>query len=144
MPVEAKFMSPLDTRKIGDRRWLLIDDLVYQTAILGSILVVPRGFQTDFASIPSYVGSLFPIVGAYDPAAVVHDAGYGGAVTTQDGQRINLIKEWSDRLFHEAMLACGVSPMRAWIMYRAVAAFGDPSRHPLAAHASSTGGRIKA
>jgi hypothetical protein len=68
---------------------------------------------------------------------VLHDAAYAGALMTLDGRRIWLIKPWADRLFHEALRASGVNAARAQVMYLAVKFAGDPSQHPLAAHANA-------
>lgn len=128
----AQFLSPLRVEKIGARRWMLTDDLVFKTEILNGYFVAPRGFQTDFASIPRFLWALFPQVGKYDGAAVIHDAAYGFALTTlHTGQRVHLVKSWADKVFYEGMKAAGVNGVSAWLMYRAVARFGDPGRHPL-------------
>jgi len=126
-----KFLSPLDTRKIGAQRWLLLDDLVFKSDYLKGILIAPRGFQTDLASIPRIFWAIAPKEDIYDPAAVIHDAAYGHALVTNEGNRIELIKPLADKMFLEAMLCCGVSSWRAHIMYQAVSIFGNPSTHPL-------------
>jgi hypothetical protein len=133
----ATFLTPLRTEKIAVRTWLLTDDLLYRTELLDGVLVVPRGFQTDFASVPRWAYSIFPPTDLYDAATTLHDAGYGHALYTPDHQRVHLIKDWTDRLFYEAMRASGVGRIRAAVMYRAVAWFGHPEAHPLVAHAQS-------
>jgi len=130
----AAFLTTLRTEKIGAQRWLLTDDLVYQTALLHGVLVAPRGFQTDLASIPRSLWVLFPKEDLYDQAAVIHDAAYGHALTTTDSARVELVKPWADRIFQEAMVASGVSPTRAALMFRLVSWFGRPAAHPLAAN----------
>jgi len=131
---EAAFLTPLRTEKIGPRRWLLIDDLVFSSSLLLGVFCVPRAFQTDLASLPTWLGGLFPRVGLYDAPAVLHDGAYAGALITIDRERIWLTKPWADRLFFEAMTASGVSQWRASVMYQAVVWFGNPQAHPLAAH----------
>jgi hypothetical protein len=128
----AQFTTPLEIRKIGPRRWMLINDLHFQSERYWGTFVVPRGFQTDFASIPSVLGSLFPIVGAYDPVAVVHDAGYMHALTTLSGTRVHTVKHVADNLFAEGLEAVGVGWLRRRLMTRMVRLFGDPLTHPLA------------
>lgn len=141
--MSAGFLSPLRTEKIGARRSLLIDDLMYESVILPGLFIVPRGYQTDLASIPRILWIAAPPVDVYDPAAVVHDGGYGNALLTEHGERIFLIKAWCDRLFLEACLSVGVSRWRAELMYQAVHRYGDPDGHPLAAHRTfNTGDRI--
>jgi hypothetical protein len=127
-----RFLSPLRMETIGDRRWLLIDDLIFQSAKYRGIVVAPRGFQTDLASIPRLAWTFVPKVGKWDFAACVHDAGYGNALVTEHGDRIFAVKAVSDTLFLEGMHAQGVNGFLAQFMYRAVSLFGNPEGHPLA------------
>lgn len=129
--MRAEFLSPLRTEKIGPRRWLLIDDLLYRSAILPGVFIAPRGFQTDLASIPRPFWVMFPKVDVWDHIAVIHDAAYGNALMTQGGERIFLVKLWADRLFAEGLQVAGVGNPRRALMYRLVSWFGDPLGHPL-------------
>lgn len=74
-------------------------------------IVVPAGFDTDYASIPRIFWSIYPPDGSYAPAAVVHDWLYWSQDFTRDE---------SDRVFYEAMTALGVPWLRRQIIYRAV------------------------
>lgn len=48
----AKFLTELDARlKDDDSTWEIGIPLVYESDIIGQI-IVPEGFQTDFASVP--------------------------------------------------------------------------------------------
>lgn len=129
------FLTPLRVEKIGPQTWLLIDDLHFQSQALDRIVIAPRGFQTDFASIPRFLWSIFPKVDRWDAAAAVHDAGYAGALTDIDGNRIAVTKKESDRLFLEGCRALKVNVIIARIMYVMVRLFGDPLDHPLVANA---------
>lgn len=133
----AAFLTPLRFEKIGDQRWLLTDDLLFQSAQLGKVVIVPRGFQTDLASIPRFLWSIFPKTDRWDSAAVVHDAGYAGALTDIDGNRIAVTKQESDRLFREGCRVLKVNAVIAYIMYWMVRLFGDPLTHPLAENAAA-------
>jgi hypothetical protein len=128
----AQFLTPLRIEKIGPRRWMLIDDLKFHSERYDGVFVAPRGFQSDFASIPGVLGSLFPIVGSYDPVAVIHDAGYMHALTTLSGTRVHTVKHVADNLFAEGLKAVGVGFLRRRLMTRMVRLFGDPAVHPLA------------
>ena len=46
-----KFLTELDVTCIDDGIWRLDDPLVFESDILDKI-IVPAGFQTDFASVP--------------------------------------------------------------------------------------------
>ena len=136
--MSSAFITPLDTRKIGPQRWLLLDDLIFRTDALNGFVIAPRGFQTDLASIPRVAWAIFPKEDLYDAAAVIHDAAYGHALTTLDGDRMHVIKPIADRLFLECLLTLGVSRPRAQLMYWAVVQFGHPETHPLAANVPET------
>lgn len=129
----AAFLTPLRLEKIGPQRWMLIDDLYFQSAILPGVFIAPYSFQTDLASIPRFAWVLFPKVDKWDRSAVMHDAGYGNALLTPNGDRIHLIKSWCDRLFREGLKADDVTGWEAQFMYRVVRRFGDHQGHPLAA-----------
>jgi hypothetical protein len=126
------FLGPLDLRQIGPRRWMTLDDLVFRSARYAGYFVVPRGFQTDLASIPAALwGPLLPPVGAHDRAAVLHDAAYAHALLTHRGARIRCAKHVADDLFAEALRADGVPVWRRVLMVAAVRKFGDMDAHPL-------------
>jgi len=128
----ARFLTPLRTETIGERRWLLTDELVFYSAQYRGIVVAPRGFQTDLASIPRAAFLIFPKVGLWDHAAVIHDSAYGNALVTDKGDRIFTTKTVADNLFREGMKANGVWSIAARLMYRTVYLFGNPKGHPLA------------
>lgn len=128
------FLTPLRVEQIGARRWLLTDTLIFRSAALRGTLAVPRGFQTDFASIPRFAWVLFPPADSYNPAAVMHDGAYANALMAQSGARVFLVKRLADDLFEECLRAVGISLWRRWVMATAVRAYGTPEGHPLAAH----------
>ena len=68
----AKFLTDLDGRCIDDGCWLLLSPLVYQSDIVGRI-VVPAGFCTDFASVPRvpFIYELFGDRAHHE--SVIHD-----------------------------------------------------------------------
>jgi hypothetical protein len=45
----------------------------YTVVVDGKTIIVPKGFITDFASVPRLFWRLFPPFGKYTPAAVLHD-----------------------------------------------------------------------
>jgi len=78
-------------------------------------IVVPKGFETDLASVPWPASMLIPKSGKYNPAAVLHDY----ICSTQERPRAEC-----DRIFLEAMEVVGVPLVKRRIMYRAVRMFG--------------------
>ena len=76
---------------------------------------VPAGFVTDFASIPWGLWNMFPPLGPWARAAIVHDylyetGGLGGKYTRKE----------ADQVFREAMAVVGVPAWQRSVMYRAV------------------------
>lgn len=104
------FLSPIIYEKIGPRRWRLHADLVYEASD-GAIYTVPKGTETDCASIPRIFWVIIPPVGAYDGPAILHDWLYlTGVLSRKD----------ADRLFLEAMIDCEVKEWTRTKMYYAV------------------------
>lgn len=86
--------------------------------ILDRTVYVPKGFRTDFASIPKVARSLVPQLGPWTGAAVVHDALYWV------GPSWGFTKEDADTAFNILMKEAGVKAWRRNIIYRAVKYFG--------------------
>jgi len=125
--VEAAFLSDLHVAELWSGLHRLLDPLIFYSAILRGILTAPTGFVTDYASSPRPFWSLVPPDGPWKWAAVVHDAASQGALVTENGVRIHLVKNVTDELFREAMSVppCNtVSPVKRWVMYRMVRRFG--------------------
>ena len=84
--------------------------------------VIPAGFETDFGSVPAWLRSF---VDDDDPQAlcpfVVHDKRYNDAI----GPRA----QWDEELY-ENCIACGMSRVKAWIIYRAVRLGGGSHYQP--------------
>jgi Protein of unknown function (DUF1353) len=54
--------------------WFLIENLVWSSPhTLPSEVDIPRGFVTDFASVPRIFWSIFPPIGTYGLPAIMHD-----------------------------------------------------------------------
>jgi len=105
-------MSPfpeLIVIKIGARLWKLYADYKYKD------ITVPKGFVTDFASVPSLFWIIVPPDGEYTAAAVVHDFLY----CLQDRTRNE-----ADNIFLEIMRELGVSAWKREVMWLAVRMFG--------------------
>lgn len=112
----TKFCLPLvyedQSLESGKFQIKLKENFIYLSS--RGVITVPKGFVCDLASIPSVCQSIIPKVGVYDAAAVIHDAMY---------QFKMYDRKTCDLIFHEALLDSGVSPVQAWIMYKAVDLF---------------------
>lgn len=76
---------------------------------------IPKGFRLDFASVPRPLWAIFPRVGRYTRAALVHDRLYHQA----RGSRA-----LADSVFLAIMEADKVPAWQRWAMYLAVRVFG--------------------
>jgi len=114
-PVSARFLSELDTRLYDEHSGLhkLLAPLIFYSAELNKLIIVPTGFITDFASVPRIVGA-YLLFGSKGPkAAVVHDWLYSGGIE-------GLARAAADRVFLEALKASGYSNTTSYPMYWAV------------------------
>ena len=85
----------------------------------GKEVIVPRYFKSDGASVPRFFWRLvFPSSDTKAiRAAFAHDYIYR---MHPDGWT----KEDADRMFHDLLIADGVSKFRAWLAYKGVSWFG--------------------
>ena len=90
-------------------QWVLQKPLAYRS------IVVPAGFVTDFASIPSPLCNLIPRTDRYLSAAIVHDFLYWDQSCS---------REQADRLLFAAMENAGVPPLKREAIRAAVRALG--------------------
>ena len=90
--------------------------LLHDTKLFG--YVVPKGFTSDFASVPRGLWNMFPPWGQSFRAAVVHDHMYATAYKT---------KKIADKIFYTNLRRSGVGYIKAKAMYRAVRLFGRGS-----------------
>ena len=102
-------LSPLD----DGYSWKLLSPFRYRIGEMDSdeIITVPKGFVTDFASIPRMLWVVLPPWGTYGKACVLHDYLYFSGI--YDRNRC-------DDIFLESMGVLDVSWVKRRIMYRGV------------------------
>lgn len=89
--------------------WAVRADLVWQDKT--ERITVPKGFETDLASIPVALRSLMDRNGVSRRPAVLHDFLYGSHVVT---------RARADALLRRALLAEGESAFAAWVYWAGV------------------------
>ena len=110
------FKSELHSKMLKNEKHELLQPLVFES-LIGEI-IVPKGFVTDFASVPR-IPIVYALTGnTSHRAAVVHDYLYG-----DNGLRVSRKK--ADKVFLEAMKSRKVSGWRRYSMYWAVRLFGS-------------------
>ena len=82
-------------------------------------LRVPKGLETDLASIPQFLQNVIPLVDNHLQAAIVHDMCYRS--------RVGVSKTDADNMFYDSMRSLGVGWLKAQMMYQAVRMFGGGS-----------------
>jgi hypothetical protein len=104
--------SPV-VRAFGDNKfWIVAEDMVYVIGRTSDRIVVPKGFVTDFASIPQALWSFgLTSHGQYSRAAVVHDYLYWSQGCS---------REQADRLLVIAMKESSVSSFDEFLVYQGV------------------------
>ena len=114
----SSFTTPLIVEPINNRQWELIDEFSYYTNLFdkSTTIIVPKGFITDFASVPRFLWSIFPPWDKYGKAAVLHDYLYSYQIFE---------RKICDRIFYEAMTVLGVPWWKRKVMYLAVRVFGE-------------------
>jgi hypothetical protein len=118
----SSFTAPLRveiTQREREGRTLarLLEPFSYFVGGEGSadVVIVPRDFETDFASVPWLFRRIFPALGPWAKAAVVHDYLYANRLRP---------REDCDAVFYEAMGVLGVPQWKRSLMHGAVRVFG--------------------
>lgn len=109
-------LEPLG-RFVGPETYRLEEEMQYwwggeQTGVL---IIVPTGFETDFASIPRFFQRLLPKLDKHRRAAILHDYLYAKQICE---------RHVCDLIFLEAMEVLKVPTWKRHAMYRAVRMFG--------------------
>ena len=75
--------------------------------------------KTDLASIPTFMGWFARRHGRHTPAALMHDQ----LITDRPEllpPELRMPPAEADRLFRQALLACGVPPVKSWVLWTGV------------------------
>jgi hypothetical protein len=124
-PASSEFLTKLRDERVSlvGRDRILLAPLVYYSALLGQLILVPAGFVTDYASVPRAPLTYWLFGGVGDEAAVVHDFLYEKGLVPRDV---------ADAVYGEALAACGVPAWRRGPMVLAVRLFGAGRYSPAA------------
>lgn len=110
----SQFLTPLHVVQVQNYPkavWRLEDDLIYASDMLADMITVPKGFRTDFASVPRIPFAYMLTGGKANAASVLHDWFYSTRAIS---------RKQADDLFYEAILASGHSQWTAWLMWLGV------------------------
>lgn len=100
----------------GRGLWVLDYDFSYYSDIARQKITAPKGFRTDFTSVPR-LPIVFLLCGdTSTEAAVIHDWLYTRKITT---------RRVADAVLREAGKVSGVPAWRRWMIWAGVRAFGQ-------------------
>jgi hypothetical protein len=122
----SSFLDPLELEYVDGKKWKLTTEFDYRLgAIDGPEAVhVPKGFLTDFASVPRLLWNIFPPTGGYGKAAVIHDFLYQYRLVKWErpaGTLTRLVERGeADAILNEGMEVLGVGRVTRWMIYRGV------------------------
>lgn len=104
--------TPVVTRIKGAGKWRLEKELVIR--LFGAKIVVPAGFETDFASCPRAMQWLLSEDAIFSAAAVLHDYLYFKGVD----------KDLADAVFYAVMKWEELPSWQSFVMWQSVLWFG--------------------
>jgi hypothetical protein len=120
---KPEFLTELEVRlKDNDCIWVLESPLAYYSPQVGNI-VVPAGFETDFASVPRVPFAYTLYGNRAHREGVIHDA-----LFRKDFMKWVSFSQ-ANRIFLEAMECRGKPEYIRYPMYWAVCAFSRPCYH---------------
>jgi len=115
----SSFTSPLDIRfldlSLSEKPFMLLSEFTYYVGEEGSghAIIVPKGYRTDFASVPRFLHRVVPPIGRHGKAAVIHD-------WLCDSRPEGMTSRRAADIMLEAMEVLGVKKSKRWVMYRGV------------------------
>jgi len=113
--LKVEFVTDLDVRKLAGRQWRLLADFLCiiedpEPGVSQRLVVVPAGFETDFASVPRLPLAFLMVGDVAHKAPVLHDYLY----TVKAG------RQFADKAFAAALAAEGIGAARRGLMYAGV------------------------
>lgn len=121
----SQFTTPLEVKPLDGKFWELTKGFEYHVGSHPSneIIVVPKGFITDFASVPRPLWPIIDPVGKHGKAAVIHDYCYATACYPRlrsdaiflEGMEVLNVELWKREVMYKAVVWCG---WWAWYKHR--------------------------
>jgi len=113
----SSFTDDLYVKDLNDGFFEVMREFRYYVGEENSVeyIDVPKGFITDFYSVPQIFQSIVPKTGKGNQASVLHDYLYTNHLYTQ---------KRSDDIFLEAMTVLGMNVVQRYVIYYAVRLFG--------------------
>lgn len=119
------FKSELLVESLGDK-WVLRRPFMfyYEEENKTTEIIIPEGFETDFASTPRALYSFFPPIGIYNKASIMHDYLYSKDCHIFRDLPTKKARKVSDNFFLQSMEVLGVPKWQRKLMFYGVRLFG--------------------
>jgi hypothetical protein len=114
----SSFTSPLVVKIHSDNpqeREIYLEFYYYRSD--GTIITVPKGFRTNFASTPRFLWWLLPPLDHYGKASVIHDYLYRTP-------SVEYTRKQADDILKEACEVLKVKKWKIWMLFCGVRTFG--------------------
>jgi len=113
MSAAKPISGALYVARFKDPIYMLLKPISWKSASVDGLpeVNVPKGFTSDFATVPRLFWSLVRPDGEYSYAAVIHDYLYWSQITT---------REISDQIFKRVMEEFKIDQTKIWAIYWAV------------------------
>ena len=107
----------------------LQEPLRFRSDIAGGVIVVPKNYESDLASIPQFAWSIFmaPDDPRIELGGWIHDYIYGleGKITLEDNNSVYLTRKQADEILtKEAMPDLLATDLQCSVVYQALRKFG--------------------
>ncbi len=113
----SKFTAPLIVECIDGTNWKLHESFnFYLEGDVHKIIVVPKGYVTDFASVPKILRIFAKNSELFNKASILHDFLYDGTT--------GYSRENCDEFYRDGMRVFGMSDFRSNIFYKMCRLFG--------------------
>lgn len=117
--MKTKFKNKASVTHIGKKLFRLNEPLTIYSNALGIEVTAPKGFLTDFASIPWFAQSFVQVLGNNIRSAIIHD----WLCTNKGKEKTKLTQKQADALFLEGLKIDEVRWGKARIMAAGVRGF---------------------
>lgn len=113
----------LDIYELSDNpdEWVVLDEYIFWSSRLQSIIIIPRWMVTDLASVPKGFRWLISVNERHRIPSLPHDFGY------KFSDELKSSKEDWDNVFNDFMKVFGTSTWKRYLMYMAVKVGGKSS-----------------
>lgn len=111
------FQSNPKFSQLTEKDYILVEDVSYYCKLTDTLYTIPRGFNTDFASVPEFMQWLLKPDGQYKYESCLHDYIY---LT----RSVKVTRKQADDIFKEAMSIGIVDKWKEVALYIAVRLFG--------------------